>query len=74
MVTAPCLLQHDFYPRPHMEGDKRSGCWHQWQRYFYPRPHMEGDIIRDNPNQSWEFLPTPSHGGRPPALALWIAR
>ena len=35
---------------------------------FYPRPHMEGDIpppARGGKNQ--QFLPTPSHGGRPDA-------
>ena len=56
----------DFYPRPHMEGDK-SGLYTDDEAYnFYPRPHMEGDRMRVMIGGVLsKFLPTPSHGGRP---------
>ena len=37
--------------------------------HFYPRPHMEGDRIPlHNLSAGIQFLPTPSHGGRPLVL------
>ena len=36
----------DFYPRPHMEGDRSAASFDRRQKYFYPRPHMEGDLRR----------------------------
>ena len=54
----------NFYPRPHMEGDTRC-CWYRTaSTNFYPRPHMEGDQTDFINCVAWEFLPTPSHGGR----------
>ena len=37
------IIEHDFYPRPHMEGDIVSSYCTRWMGDFYPRPHMEGD-------------------------------
>ena len=56
----------DFYPRPHMEGDFGGQRRKQEPVHFYPRPHMEGDIFCKVCLQLiGQFLPTPSHGGRP---------
>ena len=55
----------DFYPRPHMEGDKLQNSRQNFVDHFYPRPHMEGDVIENAwAELGFKFLPTPSHGGR----------
>ena len=42
-TSARCRPHHDFYPRPHMEGDKMEVVLASAGVHFYPRPHMEGD-------------------------------
>ena len=37
------MVNRDFYPRPHMEGDRKGGRHADPLGDFYPRPHMEGD-------------------------------
>ena len=65
-VITNTIFPQDFYPRPHMEGDKNPGRSVPPGSDFYPRPHMEGDVQTKNKEvKIMIFLPTPSHGGRP---------
>ena len=55
---------HDFYPRPHMEGDGKSLGFNIPKIDFYPRPHMEGDWIwRRMNNDRQNFYPRPHMEG-----------
>ena len=65
----------NFYPRPHMEGDRSRPESSGTGQNFYPRPHMEGDIRSLGLYASvHQFLPTPSHGGRRESVLkyLWL--
>ena len=63
---------HNFYPRPHMEGDARDKGRGAIEQHFYPRPHMEGDAALDSVSGGKiRFLPTPSHGGRLDKMRGW---
>ncbi len=45
-VITNTIFPQDFYPRPHMEGDKNPGRSVPPGSDFYPRPHMEGDALK----------------------------
>ncbi len=56
----------DFYPRPHMEGDLSYA--RIYSSYFPISTHAltwRATQQRESINRTVEFLPTPSHGGRP---------
>ena len=62
----PPAPENNFYPRPHMEGDRINGEVQQPVPDFYPRPHMEGDRCIWCPGYgSYNFYPRPHMEGDP---------
>ena len=55
----------NFYPRPHMEGDRLREKNEDWRERFLPTPSHGGRLLMAIiPGLKPKFLPTPSHGGR----------